>query len=309
MKQLLFICTAAAVFAGCGNNDGKVIEASGTIEGTQVNIGSEVAGRIRAVRAQEGARVNAGDTLLLIDDTEYRIQLRQAVANEQAYDNGYRLAAQGSRKEDVVQAEAAYEAAEKDHQRMADLLPTKTVTQKQYDDAYARFVAADQNYRKLKTGLRPEEVATARGRWEQAAAQADLLRKKIQDCVVRAPIDGTVTLRAVEPGELVGFGTNVFQLTSLDRVKLTIYLNETDIGRIRLGQAARVSIDAFAEGKTVQGSVVYISPSAEFTPKNVQTKEERTKLVFAVKIEIPNADGALKPGLPADAALDVEVSR
>jgi HlyD family secretion protein len=308
MKQLLLICTAAAVFAGCGNNHGKVIEASGTIEGTQVNIGSEVAGRIRAVRAQEGARVTAGDTLLLIDDTEYRIQLRQAAANEQAYDNGYRLAAQGSRKEDVVQAEAAYDAAEKDHRRMADLLPTKTVTQKQYDDAYARFVAAEQSYRKVKTGLRPEEIATARGRWEQAAAQADLLKKKIQDCVVRAPIDATVTLRAVEPGELVGFGTNVFQLTSLDRVKLTIYLNETDIGRIRLGQAARVAIDAFAEGKTVQGSVVYISPSAEFTPKNVQTKEERTKLVFAVKIEIPNPDGALKPGLPADAAIDVEVS-
>lgn len=306
MKQLLLICTAAAVLAGCGDKNGRVIEASGTIEGTQVNIGSEVAGRIREVRAREGARLKAGDTLLLVDDTEYRIQLRQAAANEQVYDNSYRVAAQGSRKEDVVQAEAAYKTAEKDYQRMAELLPAKTVTQKQFDDAYSRFVAAEQNYRKLKAGLRPEEISTARGRWEQASAQADLLKKKIQDCVVRAPIDGTVTLRAVEPGELVGFGTNVFQLTCLDRVKLTIYLDETDIGRIRLGQATRVSIDAFAEGKTVLGSIVYISPSAEFTPKNVQTKEERTKLVFAVKIEIPNADGALKPGLPADAAIDVE---
>jgi HlyD family secretion protein len=183
------------------------------------------------------------------------------------------------------------------------------VTQKQYDDAYARFVAAEQTFRKLKTGLRPEEIASARGRWDQAAAQADLLRKKFRDCSIRAPLDGTVTLRAVEPGELVGFGTNVFQLTALEIVKLTIYLNETEIGRIHLGDTAQVAIDAFEKGKTVQGSIVYISPTAEFTPKNVQTKEERTKLVFAVKIEIPNPDGLLKPGLPADARITIADTR
>ena len=95
----------------------------------------------------------------------------------------------------------------------------------------------------------------------------------------------------------------VLRLTYLDRIKLMIYVNEADLGKVRLGQTALISIDSFAKGKSVEGKVTYISPLAEFTPKNVQTKEERTKLVFGVRIEAANADGALKPGLPADAVV------
>jgi HlyD family secretion protein len=297
--------TALLFFAGCGNNGKDTIEASGTIEGTEVNISTEAAGKVVAVRVEEGSRVKTGDTLLVIDDTEYQIQLRQAAANEQAVDNAYRLSVEGSRKEDVVQAEAAYKTADADYRRMKDLLASNTVTQKQYDDAYARYVAADQTFRKIRTGSRPEEIAAARGRRDQAMAQGDLLRKKIRDCHVLAPTNGTVTLRAVEPGELVGFGTQAFRIVDLDLVKLTIYLTEVDLGRIKLGQHVDVTIDAFKPGISKPGSITYISPVAEFTPKNVQTKEERTKLVFAVKVSIPNADNVLKPGLPADAAIIV----
>jgi len=309
MKQILAGLAALVLLAGCGNNTADVIEASGTIEGTQVNLGTEVAGRVREVRVEEGMRVKRGDSLLSIDDTEYRIQLRQAIANEESFEYAYRLAVDGARKEDIVQARAAYTAAESDYRRMQELLVSRTVTQKQYDDAYTRFVAAEQTYQKLRSGSRPEEIAGARGRRDQAAAQADLLRKRIRDCHVLAPSDGIVTLRSIEPGELVGFGTNVFQLTDLDTVKLTIYLKETDVARISLGQSAQVTIDAYAKGKTFEGKVTYISPTAEFTPKNVQTKEERTKLVFAVKIRVPNPDGILKPGLPADAQATIPAGR
>jgi HlyD family secretion protein len=120
---------------------------------------------------------------------------------------------------------------------------------------------------------------------------------------VIAPAPGILTLRAVEPGELVGMGSNIARLTYLDRVKLTIYVNEAELGRVALGQPADVTIDTFGADKPFKGTVVYISPNAEFTPKNVQTREERTKLVFAVKIEIGNPEGTLKPGLPADAVL------
>ena len=106
----------------------------------------------------------------------------------------------------------------------------------------------------------------------------------------------------MEPGELVAVGTNVLRLTYLDKVKLTIYVNETDLGKVKLRQGAKVSIDTDAK-RSYDGIVVFISPVAEFTPKNVQTKEERTKLVFGVKIEVPNPDGSLKPGLPADARI------
>jgi HlyD family secretion protein len=251
----------------------------------------------------EGARVKPGDTLALINDEEYRLQLQQADANLASLDAAYRLALEGSRKEDVIQAEAAFTSANADYLRMKELLASATITQKQYDDAYARFVAADQTYRKAKNGLRPEEINGARARRDAAAAQVDLLKKRIRDCAVVSPAPGTLTLRAVEPGELVGMGSNIARLTYLDRVKLTIYVNEGELGRVALGESADVTIDTFGADKPFKGTVVYISPNAEFTPKNVQTKEERTKLVFAVKIEIENPDGALKPGLPADATL------
>ena len=295
---LLFV---AIIAAGCSRGDKNAVEASGTIEGTDVNIGTEAAGRVQTLRVDEGSVVKQGDTLLTIDDTEYQIQLRQAVANLESFEATYKLALAGSREEDIVQAEAAYRNAEGDYKRMRDLLATQTITQKQYDDAYARYVAAQQTYEKLKKGLRPEEIANARTRRDYAAAQVDFLKKKLRDCSVISPVSGTVTLKAIEPGELVTMGSNVLRITKLDPVNLMIYVNEQELGKIHLGQNAKVSIDAFGQGKTYDGTVVYISPVAEFTPKNVQTKEERTKLVFGIKLEVKNPDGGLKPGLPADA--------
>jgi HlyD family secretion protein len=306
MHRFIISSTVAMLLVaivGCGNNSNGVIEASGTIEGTDINISSEVAGRVREVRVNEGTSVKPGDTLVIINDEEYQLQLRQAEANLASFESAYRLSVEGSRREDIVQAEATYRTAETDYQRMKELLDSQSVTRKQYDDAYTRYVAAQQTYTKLKTGLRPEEITGARVRREGAAAQVDLLKKRLRDCAIVAPASATVTLRSVEPGEFVGLGTNVVRLTCLEKVKLTIYINEGELGHLSLGQSAEVSIDSFGKGRAFQGVLVYISPVAEFTPKNVQTKEERTKLVFAVKIEIPNPDGALKPGLPADARI------
>jgi len=307
MRAVFFIlCAVAMVLAGCDGDSRGVIEASGTIEGTDITLSAELAGKVLAVRVEEGSPVQPGDTLVIIDDTEYRLQLRQAEANLASFASAYRLALEGSREEDIAQAEAAYRAAQADFKRMKELLSTASVTQKQYDDAEARSVAAEQTYRKLKSGLRPEEITGARVRREYAAAQVDLLKKRVRDCVITAPSAGTVTLRGVEPGELVTMGMSVIRLTYLEKVKLTIYVATADLGRIRLGQEARVRIDSFEKGKDVVGRVVYISPTAEFTPKNVQTREERSKLVFGVRIEVANPDGWLKPGLPADARIIVE---
>lgn len=300
------IAAIALLLASCSSTDRNVIEASGTIEGTDVNVASEVGGKVREIRVQEGSQVSRGDTLVIIDDADVQIQLRQALANLSSFDLAYRLAAAGSRQEDIIQAEAAYRNAEADLSRMKTLLASQTVTQKQYDDAFARSVAAEQTYRKFKAGLRPEEVEAARARRESAAAQADLLKKKVRDCRLVAPTGGTVTLLGIEQGELVVPGMTLLRLTYLDKVKLTIYVSESELGRIALGQPATVSIDAFGAARSFDGKVVYISPVAEFTPKNVQTKEERTKLVFGVKIEVGNPDHALKPGLPADARITVQ---
>ncbi len=302
---MMLLLAGMLTIAGCSGNGAKSIDASGTIEGTDVDVGMEAAGRVTSVRVDEGSRVVPGDTLLTVDDSDYQIQLRQAIANLESFEAQYRLAKEGSRQEDIIQAKAVYDAADADYQRMKGLLQTQTVTQKQYDDAYARYVAAQQTYEKVRRGLRPEEITNARVRCDYAAAQVDLLRKKVRDCVLLSPTTGIVTLRSIEPGELVAIGSNVLRITDLDRVDLMIYVNEEELAKITLGQNATVSVDGYP-GRTFDGKVVYMAPSAEFTPKNIQTKEERTKLVFGVKIEIQNRDGALKPGLPADAALAIE---
>jgi HlyD family secretion protein len=304
-KDTVAVLVVAAGLIGCSNGARDVIEASGIIEGTTINIGTEAGGRVKEIRVEEGSPVMKGDTLLIIDDVEYQIQLRQSLANVEAFESVYRLSVEGSRAEDILQAETTFKTAETDYGRMKDLLASQTITQKQYDDSYARFVATQQTYEKLRRGSRPEEINGARVRRDYAAAQADLLRKKVRDCTLLAPANGTVTLKSVEPGELVSVGFNVLRLTYLDKVKLTIYVNETELGRVTLGQEAQITVDTYGTGRTFRGKVVSISPSAEFTPKNVQTKEERTKLVFGVKIEVENPDHALKPGLPADARINL----
>jgi len=214
-----------------------------------------------------------------------------------------------SAEEGVRQAEASFKNASDDYARMKELLATNTVTQKQFDDTESRYTiakaqlaSAQQSLEKLRKFARPEDLAAAKARLNQAKATADYLHKLLSDGVIVAPVAGTVTQKPVEQGELVNTGTVVAAISRLDKMNLMIYVNERELGKVKLGGAADVYIDSFPD-KAFPGKVIYISPIAEFTPKNVQTKEDRTKLVFGVKIEVDNKEGALKSGMPADAAV------
>ncbi|HVN48475.1 MAG TPA: efflux RND transporter periplasmic adaptor subunit, partial [Bacteroidota bacterium] len=151
---------------------------------------------------------------------------------------------------------------------------------------------------------RPEEIVLARARRDQAKAQTDALKKKLNDCVILSPMNAVVVKKFVEVGELVGSGTSLVRLNDISTMNITIYVSESELPKVTLGQKATVHIDAFHD-KTFEGKVVFISPVAEFTPKNIQTNDERTKLVFGVKIEIANPDGILKAGVPADVTLPI----
>ncbi len=291
--------------SGCGNQNNKEIAASGTIEATEVTVSAKVGGQIIELRADEGTNVRTGDTLALIDPTDYILQLRQAEANAAALEAQYKLAVRGARQEDLIQAEANYKNAETDLKRMEELFTSKSIAQKQLDDAQTRFVNAEQAWEKMKRGSRSEEIDVARARRDQAAAQADAARKKVKDCTIIAPMSGVVTLRAVEAGEIVPLNGAVLRISRLDNVHLMIYVSEQELGRVKIGQEVNVHIDTYRD-KSFPGKVVYISPAAEFTPKNVQTKDDRTKLVFGVKIEVENPDGSLKPGMPADATVHTQ---
>jgi HlyD family secretion protein len=149
-----------------------------------------------------------------------------------------------------------------------------------------------------------EEKDGSEARLAQAQAALVLARKMLDNCRVVSPLSGTVTSKAVEVGDLATPGAVIVSVSKLDTVKLTIYVSETELPRVKLGAEAEVRIDGGVQ-KVYPGKVTYISPTAEFTPKNIQTREDRVKLVFGVKIQIPNPDGALKPGLPADATIKV----
>lgn len=318
MKYFFLIIFAAAACTGCGSNENEnVIEATGTIEATYITLSAKTPGEILNIFSKEGSRVNKGDTLVAIDHKTLELQLKQAIAAREAVDAQLRLLKKGARKEDISQAEAQLkqininkEQAEKDLARMKNLLESKSITQKQFEDANARYEslsaqyqAAKENVDKLSNLARPEEIAQAEAKLNQAIANEELLRKNLNDSFIISPGDGFVVKQFFEEGESVAPGASLLRIADLDEMELIIYVSELELDKIKLGQKADVFIDAKKESYT--GEVVYISPEAEFTPKNIQTKDERTKLVFEVKIEIPNPNYELKAGLPADAKINI----
>lgn len=313
------VFTASLVACGSGETEG-VIEASGTIEATQISVAAQVPGIVAAVFVEEGAAVDSGDVLFQIRHNDLSIQREQAVARLQQARAVLQQAINGPQEEEIQQARAAIRQAEVQRDaarielaRVEPLAATGTVPSKQLDDVRARVDIAEAavdvaraQLARLEAGTRQEQIDVARAQVALAEAQIRQTEQKIEDCTVRSPVHATVTDRLMEPGEMANMGSAVVTLTSFDPVWLQVYLTEVQIGMIRLGQPAQIYIDA-APDVARTGFVQYISPNAEFTPKNVQTKEDRVKLVFGVKIRADNPDGILKPGLPADAVLMPEM--
>lgn len=303
MQNRRIVAVLVAMFlAGCSSGKDDRITASGTIETVEVTLNAKVGGSIIKLAVDEGTRVKKGDLLAKIDTANLEIQLNQARANVAAAEAQYNLAKRGFRREDLAQAEATLRFAEDEFKRTEKLLAQKTVPQRQYDDAATKLAVAREMRDKLKRGLLPEEIDSAQARLDVARAQEEQIRKYISDAGVTSPVDGTVTQKSIEEGDDVMVNTRLFRISKLDPANLMIYVSEADLAKVRLGQSANVYIDAFPN-KPFKGKVVYVSSVAEFTPKNVQTKDDRTKLVFGVKIEVPNPDFVLKPGMPADGEL------
>lgn len=322
-KRWLSMASAAVgmvlVFGCGGRKESEGISASGTIEAVEVTVAAKTSGQVQFVRVEEGLRVESGYELAVIDSEALQIQLRQAEAGVDLARSQLDLLLRGARVEDVrqteeaaKQAEANLFLAEADLKRIRSLYEKEGATLKMLQDAEGRFQvaraqheAAEQALLKVRRLSRPEEVKAAEARLAQAEAGRDLLKKAIRDATILSPVTGIVTHKAIEAGEFVGPGTPLFTISDLDNVRLNIYVTELELGRVHLGQRAEIRVDSHPE-RSFTGTVIFISPEAEFTPKNVQTKEERVKLVYRVKVEIPNPEGTLKPGMPADALVMTE---
>jgi multidrug efflux pump subunit AcrA (membrane-fusion protein) len=176
------------------------------------------------------------------------------------------------------------------------------MAQAQYEVATSAVGLANAQVEGLKMGATPEQIAAVEAQVEIARSALDALQTQDAKFILRAPIAGLVLERPVHVGEVALPGAPLMTLADLDHMTLTVYVPEDQLGRVYVGQPVSVTVDAYA-GRTFLGSVIYIADEAEFTPRNVQTREERVNMVFAVRVALPNPDHALKPGMPADAIL------
>lgn len=319
---------ALAVSGSACSNGSSVPRATGYVEATEVRVAAEVGGRILEMRADEGQRVAAGDVVARVDTADLAIAIERAEAERDQAAAQLRLLQAGARVQDVRQAraqadsagaevaaaEAELAAAADDLARFEALLAASAGSRKQRDDAAARVSvararvraaqdrarAAQQGVAGLEAGARPDEIAAARARVAGAAAHVEALRKNLADATVKAPVGGTVTSKLVDTGEMVAARTPILVISDLDHAWANVYVDEPLVPRLKLGQPATLLTDA---GHRIDGTITYISPRAEFTPRNVQTADERSKLVYRIKVAVDNRDGILKPGMPVEAEL------
>ncbi|MDD5344574.1 MAG: efflux RND transporter periplasmic adaptor subunit [Smithella sp.] len=324
---ILFVTVGMLVYFGQKNNREKGLYYSGTIETTQANLSFQVPGRVAKVNVQEGQSVVKGQIIAELDPEELEARYEQNKANlERAQKVRKQLETmlEISRKtlpSEVARAKANVQSAqdtlsnaEKNYRRFEELFGKGVITEKErdsmkltYEVAQSRLAESESvlklaqgNLTKIDAVKQDIEVAGA----QISAANASLNQASIQLAYtqLKSPMDGIITSRNVEPGETVTSGREVMTVSDLSRVDLKIFVDETEIGRVRPGQKVDVKVDTFP-GKTYTGTVSFISPEGEFTPKIIQTKKERVKLVYMVKVSIINPDFELKAGMPADAWL------
>ncbi|MDH3402456.1 MAG: efflux RND transporter periplasmic adaptor subunit [Acidobacteriota bacterium] len=313
---LAWLSLAGLLAGGCDRDgDPSAIVVSGYVEAIEVRVSTKVGGRIDELAIAEGDRVEAGQPLARLETIDTVLALEAARAERQQAEADWRVLLAGSRPEDVAaaraearRAEADLAGAARDLERMEALVSSGLEAEKQRDDARVRqemaaavLAAARDRQRKLEAGTREEEIAASLARVATAEARIAQLEQKLADAAIASPVDGIVTEKLAEQGELAAAGTAIAIVTRIDEPWLNVFVAEPDVPKIRIGQPARVTTD---DGQSREGRVIFIASQAEFTPKNVQTRDERVKLVFKVKVGLDNEDGLFKPGMPAEARLE-----
>lgn len=327
---VMIVATLPAIgAAACRSKAGSGPQrASGYVEATEVRVAPEVGGRVLEVSVSEGDRVTAGARLARLDTADVEIALRRAQAERDQAVAQLRLLTAGARAEDVRQASAQAQSAQADVQaaeselaaaaadvqRFEGLLKANAGSRKQRDDALTRrdvaaarvaagrerTRAAGEGVARLRAGARVEEIAAARARVAAVDAQIEALQKNARDAVLASPVGGVVTAKLVDAGEMIAPRTPIVIVTDLAKPWANVYVDEPVVPRLRLGQKVTLVTDA---GQRLEGSITFISPRAEFTPRNVQTADERSRLVYRIKVTVDNPDGVLKSGMPVEAEL------
>jgi HlyD family secretion protein len=326
-KRIIAIVVLLAVAAGASwwwqhreheAADGNALTLHGNVDIRQVQLAFNGSERIAGMLHQEGDPVREGDLLASLDSSRLQHAADQAAARVAAQQEMVAKLNAGSRPEEISQLQAEVEAArytadnaERTSRRLSDLAEKKMVPQEQADNARAAADAAKAKQRAVtetlrlaEAGFRKEDIAAAESTLKADQAQLALVQRQLADANLYAPADGVIQERLLEPGDMASPQRPVYTLALTSPLWVRAYVGETDLGRIQPGMPAEVHTDSYP-GKTYDGWVGFISPTAEFTPKSVETREVRTDLVYQVRIFVCNPEDELRLGMPAVVTIDL----
>jgi HlyD family secretion protein len=287
------------------------IQLTGNVEVRQVNLGFKVAGRIQRLKVDEGDRIAEGQALAQLEKVYFEDSIAQLAAQrDQAKANLAKMVA-GNRPEDIAQAEAGVKEKEATlanakitFDRADQLLRSSVGTRKAYDDALAahreaeaRLNSAREALRLMRAGFRVEDIDAARAQLADREAALQVAQRQLADSDLIAPSQGVVLSRVREVGAIVAAGETVFVVSLTNPVWVRSYVSEMDLGRVKPGMEVSVKIDT-PGAPLLKGRIGFISPTAEFTPKTVETQELRTALVYRIRIIVPDAGDILRQGMP-----------
>ncbi len=288
MRNLIFIFIALA-FSSCNNNQ-QLSDAFGNFEAVTVSVSSETAGRILQLDVEEGQALSNGQQIGVIDTTDLYLKKLQLMAQRNAI--ATRMSGvQG--QIDVQLQQKANLLVEKE--RISKLLKDKAATPKQLDDITGAIELVEKQISSIKTqnsGILEEQVVIDR--------QIDIVKESIRKCYIRNPVEGTVLVKYAESGEVTTPGKTLYKIANLETMELKVYVSGNQLPSVKLGQKVEVLIDKDSKSnRKLEGVVSWISQKAEFTPKIIQTKEERVDLVYGIKVRVKN-DGSLKISMPGE---------
>jgi len=294
---LLAASAAGAAYWLLSRRKSDELAFSGTIEARDAEVGSLVGGRIAAVEVDEGATVKKGQVLVILESDlldHQVLEQKGRVAQQQA---NLDKTVNGPRREEVARARATWENAERERRRLEALLKEGVIGQDQYDTAATTARTSKEAFDELNRGSRPEDIKQARASLEsEKSALAYLLRQK-EELTVRAPADGVIQSMDLRPGDLVVPNEGIIKILEPKEIWVRVYVPEPQLGFVQRGAPVTFTVDTFPH-RTFSGKVVEIRPQSEYTPRNIQTLDQRGDQVFGVKVAIEPA-AELKPGMAA----------
>jgi ABC-2 type transport system ATP-binding protein len=280
-------------------NDSEEVPVFGNIEITEVEISFRIPGRVQERFFDEGQAIEEGDLVAQLDSSEQRHEVALREAEVRGAEASWMELKDGYLPEEIAQAQAKVQQTQADlnrleleYKRQTQLRREQVISQKEYEAATAAYQEAEARNKEaeeylalLLRGTREEKIEAGQSRWEEARQSLELAKLKLSFTSLHSPLSGIVMTKNVEPGEYVSQGTPIITVGNLDDVWVRAYVPETELGMIKLGQKVKIYTDTYP-GKAYEGILSFISQTAEFTPKNVQTAKERVKLVYRIKIDL-----------------------